>query len=983
MDPFTLSVISGIVANAISGLFASAEQDKAAPERDNLKQQLTKNKALEQEIAVSAATIAKHLKGDNALQNRLKEFLVSPEVESIVRQMYSLRIYSDFQDIETARLEFAQAASLFLDYPIKEAESLVGPLFNILLFATDQALSKAAHAGSTTAHESLSNRRQRLLQSEIASVKKSLEFLQSPYQATIGQINEYDRKLRGQVLTRHSYITPPHFDTVRKILIDDLYVSPDLTTEPMRQAAGKSGLSLENFLATSHRAIILGDPGGGKSTLSLKICHDLAKHFEARLLGGRRVTPILIILREYGSRKRTNPCSLVEYIEIISKSIYQVAPPSGAIEHLLLMGRLAIIFDGLDELLDTSFRQEVSGDIESFCNLYLTTPVLVTSRRVGYEQAPLDVSIFPVAQLAPFSNNKVREYAQKWFSTESDNVTQSQQIANTFLNESAVVPDLRSNPLMLALMCNIYRGENYIPQNRPDVYEKCATMLFERWDKSRGIHSSLPFEAHLRPAMMYIAFWIYSNEELQSGVTEQSLIRKASEYLMQWRFDDAEEALKAAQEFVEFCRGRAWVFTDVGTTKSGERLYQYTHRTFLEYFSGFYLTRTYETAEALGIALLPRIIAREWDVVAQLAFQIKSKSSEGAADKLLTLTIETAERAPDMESKYNLLSFSARCLEFLVPSPRIINLLTRECLSACINWGAKWLASRGNEQRTEPSSSSEPFHDLLNCSPENWTLVSKQTEELLVVGALGTDDIISYLCLEVGLNLGVWSSKNRSKNSTSRLTDRIYQATKDRIINLSDKYLLLCLNLLLRENLEAKRLIQVYSPQGLMERVAFATNPSIEAHSVASLLVTLIESPEEKEPSNFVFEFLNEIGNILTKIAPPFFERIPRMYFDYPQNRGRKRGERLPEHRRALTALFIILASTCESIMGDLDWTELSRSFWMGSLVPLLRSRSEETKVDDLENIVLNTGLDPDDQGLAMDWAKGEVSFVKHGPEKN
>jgi hypothetical protein len=133
---------------------------------------------------------------------------------------------------------------------------------------------------------------------------------------------------------------------------------------------------------------------------------------------------------------------------------------------------------------------------------------------------------------------------------------------------------------MLALMCNIYRGESYIPTNRPDVYEKCAVMLFERWDKGRGIRVTLPIEAHIRPAMMHLAHWIYADEALQSGVTEQRLVAKTTDYLCPKRFEDRDEAEGAAKQFIEFCRGRAWVFTDTGTTKEGDRLYQFTHRTF-------------------------------------------------------------------------------------------------------------------------------------------------------------------------------------------------------------------------------------------------------------------------------------------------------------------------------------------------------------------------------------------------------------------
>ena len=60
--------------------------------------------------------------------------------------------------------------------------------------------------------------------------------------------------------------------------------------------------------------------------------------------------------------------------------------------------------------------------------------------------------------------------------------------------ESEKVSDLRSNTLMLSLMCNIYRQENYIPENRPKIYQKCAEMLFKKWDKHRGINPGITIQ---------------------------------------------------------------------------------------------------------------------------------------------------------------------------------------------------------------------------------------------------------------------------------------------------------------------------------------------------------------------------------------------------------------------------------------------------------------------------------------------------------
>ena len=140
--------------------------------------------------------------------------------------------------------------------------------------------------------------------------------------------------------------------------------------------------------------------------------------------------------------------------------MYQLEPPESAFEYLLTNGSLLVIFDGLDELLDTARRRDVSDDVESFCTRFPAAPVLVTSRQIGYDQAPLDEDRFEQFRLAPFSDEEVVDYATKWFQADPDLPTgQKRDRANAFIADSALVADLRTNPLMLALMCSIYRGK--------------------------------------------------------------------------------------------------------------------------------------------------------------------------------------------------------------------------------------------------------------------------------------------------------------------------------------------------------------------------------------------------------------------------------------------------------------------------------------------------------------------------------------------
>src|ERR1700689_2719807 len=103
----------------------------------------------------------------------------------------------------------------------------------------------------------------------------------------------------------------------------------------------------------------------------------------------RARVPFLVTLRDYASADSPEH-SVVGHIEHVLKTFYQIPPPPGLVDLLLLTGRAAVIFDGLDELLDPGRRADVTSRVEHFCTDYPLVPVLVTSRVVGSDQARLD-----------------------------------------------------------------------------------------------------------------------------------------------------------------------------------------------------------------------------------------------------------------------------------------------------------------------------------------------------------------------------------------------------------------------------------------------------------------------------------------------------------------------------------------------------------------------------------------------------------------
>ena len=141
--------------------------------------------------------------------------------------------------------------------------------------------------------------------------------------------------------------------------------------------------------------------------------------------------------------------------------------PEGAFERALATGQFVLVFDGLDELLDVPRRQEMSTLLENFAHRFPQARIVVTSRAAGYSEAQLDPDLFASAFITPFDNDQVGEYVRRWFALESDALpdtiamtaqTPSERI-DRFLKESEEVAELRSNPLLLALMCLLYAGK--------------------------------------------------------------------------------------------------------------------------------------------------------------------------------------------------------------------------------------------------------------------------------------------------------------------------------------------------------------------------------------------------------------------------------------------------------------------------------------------------------------------------------------------
>lgn len=967
-------------------------------------------------------------------KNKVANFLASPEVEMTIRQIISLNLSEETSKnvgLANIRKEFIALFSFFNGTKDSNFEDLGNHLLDAIIDGCCKSLDIMMDKGILSGHEAKSVFRYRSLLDEITNIEKNLALLCSLNQQKldIQTIIDFETKYRRQVVHRHGTITPPNFDRAIKIPINDLYVRPNFNRISNMKDEDYRSLRMEDLLLSANRIVILGTPGGGKSTFANKLCYDLATNYLDRLFANRLITPILITLRDYGSQKKEQLCSIFQFIESTINSRYQIQPLNGVIEYMLLNGRLLVIFDGLDELLDTSYRQEISNDIESFCILYPSVPIIVTSREIGYEQAPLDKIIFEVFRLSPFNEDQVKQYANNWFNIDTDlTFEQRNWKIESFLEESEIVADIRSNPLMLALMCNIYRGENYIPKNRPDIYEKCAIMLFDRWDKSRNIKALQKIEeleAHIKPMMMYLAHWIYTHGSLQSGVTEKILVTKAADYLFGKRFEDRDEAENAASKFIEFCKGRAWVFTDIGTTKDGESLYQFTHRTFLEYFTAAHLVRINPIPEKLEVFLLPRILNQEGDMVAQLSVQIINKNVEGAADQLFMAFIQKSEG--NYKGTWNSLSFIARCLEFIVPSPKVTRCVTELYIDKWIEWGLTELKSREKKvvNLVPSQNSAKILTYLLSASFENRKIIMDSIDKKFIKfiedGSVKEKQLILEILSNVLTFLRIQNSRKKKSievpESWKMMETRLLSSYYEKFFKLSRNNNNICQDLLHLDRITIEHLIKYHGLKSLFSKRYLFMSPNSTRPPIIDQLIEFLKNyPYLKSNQEALIEsrlhMLQGIGIYFLENTPVLTPEIlldtksigkdtdflieyrhfyPRSYNEstntghFKKKKVIRSSDALLESPKVLFGIFILFALIFERYEKEFKKDEMTEDIlkliynefiFFGSIEKLLNARLGVINIDSAKNEMGKLCFERKQIMFITDWISRDINIL-------
>lgn len=352
----------------------------------------------------------------------------------------------------------------------------------------------------------------------------------------------------------------------------------------------------------SKRLVVLGDPGGGKTTLLRWLATacllrqandaDFTQLPDADTLPQQDWIPVLIRCREL-EHQRLKQYTLDDILRQALSQLHlpgeQSAHLTSAIHDLLGKGKAMLLVDGLDEITDPTIRAAFCRQIEKIAGRYASAPIIATSRIVGYREMRFRLGKgFEHCTLADLTPEDKDAFVRRWCEVVEklpERRTAEAEKLISSIHSSDRIERLTGNPMLLTTMALVQRKVGKLPSRRHKLYEEAVGVLLNwRSDVDRPLDAD-----EALPQLQYVAYAM-----CQRGV--QRLRRDELLELLEGVRRDYPHIRpiqrQTPEEFLAQLERRTSLIVEVGEAKHDGRMvpvYEFRHLTFQEYLAGLAL----------------------------------------------------------------------------------------------------------------------------------------------------------------------------------------------------------------------------------------------------------------------------------------------------------------------------------------------------------------------------------------------------------
>jgi HEAT repeat protein/adenylate kinase family enzyme len=383
---------------------------------------------------------------------------------------------------------------------------------------------------------------------------------------------------------------------------------------------------IDELMAQDKAAVILGDPGSGKSTYLKYLAYHIAsgdKQIITRLGLASDTLPLIFSAVSLAELIKNDPNTSITTNFLAEHCRKQEFPQwentGKLLQKHLREGKLLVMMDGIDEPL-ANMRSQVVGRIENMSLKYPDNHYLVTSRIIGYY--PLGGSFKPCT-LVEFDSSQIEHFAENWFQALENHFKDTDQAIKEADKEKerflkavshSRLQHLVSNPLLLSITALIHRQGKTLPNRRIELYNLISKTLIESWNKARNIDDwtidcKFNSEQEVVDILAPLALWMHENKPAGTA-SPKELVAQIKKRLRNEGYS-AENVTKIANNFIQPLSAQTAMLVELGADECG-----FIHLTFEEYYAALAICEDLDTFEE---NILSRLHQPRWQEVLRLA----------------------------------------------------------------------------------------------------------------------------------------------------------------------------------------------------------------------------------------------------------------------------------------------------------------------------------------------------------------------------
>jgi GTPase SAR1 family protein len=418
-----------------------------------------------------------------------------------------------------------------------------------------------------------------------------------------GKVTDFIQRKIQELETRHRVIRSNRIlsDSFVEPVVRATDISIDIGEE-LRAAINRKELpfsKLKVVLSGKKEIILIGDPGTGKSAALAKLTIDLLREVYLSAAKATQNTdktriPILISARDFAN--------LNDVEALLAFSV-------GGVEVSSSLEVRGLFLDGLDEVVSNK-RANVIEKAKTFAE-ELNCSLLIASRKI--DLLSITPTGFQKFELLPFGTGQALQLIDK---------VQNNPLAVGHIRDGLdkMRYQIPMVPLSLILLIEIVEEHKEVPASMTELYERYTDTVLGRYDKDKGIEVLFEYLIKKR----FLADLAYS------GFASKGCIEISREDFDAFSQRYAEEyGLK--ENLGLFIRE----IERAGVLEVGEETVLFRHRSFLDYFTAFYIYDKRDEFERLNAFIVKIYFDDAWGETAFFYVGLKREVNEQLLTSIL------------------------------------------------------------------------------------------------------------------------------------------------------------------------------------------------------------------------------------------------------------------------------------------------------------------------------------------------------------